>query len=141
MRQSPLLEFESTAFPVTPGEDEETNPGIFGKSLANWLRDALCARGLAAGDVFAEDFGWCVPIRAEGFRLYVACSSDRPFPAGPESVANASQWLVFAFAEGGWLRRLFGRDRTEAELAAVFSCLRSALESNPAVSNLVERGD
>jgi hypothetical protein len=30
MRMSPLLEFESTQFPVEPGEDEATNPGIYG---------------------------------------------------------------------------------------------------------------
>jgi len=30
MKQTRLLEFESSAFAVIPGEDEETNPGIHG---------------------------------------------------------------------------------------------------------------
>jgi hypothetical protein len=41
MKQTPLLEFESSAFPVIPGEDDETNPGIYGKALAQWLAEQL----------------------------------------------------------------------------------------------------
>jgi hypothetical protein len=33
MTQSPLLEFESSAFAVAPGEDEETNPGVYGTAV------------------------------------------------------------------------------------------------------------
>ena len=48
MKQSPLLEFESSAFAVMPGEDEETNPGIYGKALAQWLADRLRAAACGA---------------------------------------------------------------------------------------------
>jgi hypothetical protein len=51
MRQSPLLEFESSAFAVIPVEDEQTNPGIYGKALAHWLVEQLRASGFPAGDV------------------------------------------------------------------------------------------
>ena len=65
MKQSPLLTFESSAFAVTPGEDEETNPGIFGKALAQWLAEQLRVAGFATGAVMAEDFGWCVPVESK----------------------------------------------------------------------------
>jgi hypothetical protein len=32
MKQSPLLEFESSTFAIVPGEDQQTNPGIYGKA-------------------------------------------------------------------------------------------------------------
>ena len=73
MRQSPLLQFESTAFVDAPGTDEETNPGIFGKALADWLSRQLEAQGSKPGDVIAEDFGWCVPLESNPHKLYVAC--------------------------------------------------------------------
>src|SRR2546426_8514214 len=75
MKQSPLLEFESSAFPVIPGEDEETNPGIYGKALAQWLAEHLRAAGFPTGNVIAEDFGWCVPVESQPHSLYVACAS------------------------------------------------------------------
>jgi hypothetical protein len=80
MRQTPLLEFESSAFPVIPGEDEETNPRIYGKALARWLAEQLRAAGFCPGEVIAEDFGWCVPVNSEPHSLHVACAStgERP---------------------------------------------------------------
>jgi hypothetical protein len=57
-----MLDFESSAFVVKPREDAETNPGIYGKSLAEWLCNQHRAAGVPAGDVGAEDFGWYVPV-------------------------------------------------------------------------------
>jgi hypothetical protein len=128
MRQSRLLEFESSAFAVIPGEDEETNPRIFGEALANWLAEQLRAAGLPARNVIAEDFGWCVRIESEPHSLYVACASGE----------EPDQWRVFAFAEGGVAARLFGRDRSAESLASLFAAVRRCLESAPTIRGLRE---
>ena len=129
MKQTPLLEFESSAFAVIPGEDDETNPGIYGKALAQWLAEQLRAAGFSPGAVIAEDFGWCVPIESEPHSLYVACASTG---------AKSDQWRVFAFAEGGVMARLLGKDRSAASLAALFTALRHCLESAPIIHHLRE---
>jgi hypothetical protein len=129
MKQTPLLEFESSAFAVIPGEDGETNPGIYGKSLAQWLAEQLRAAGFPAGDVIAEDFGWCVPIESKPHALYVACSSMEEEP---------NHWRVFAFAEGGLMARLLGKDTRAESLTAVFAALRRSLESSPVIHGLRE---
>ncbi len=98
-----MLEFASSDFPVDPGEDADTNPGIYGKALAHWLAERLRAAGVPAGDVFAEDFGWCVPIQSAPHALFVVCAS---------SSDEAGEWLVFTFAEGGVIARLLGRDKS-----------------------------
>lgn len=128
MKQSPLLEFESSAFAVAPGEDEETNPGIYGKALAQWLAEKLRRAGFPIGEVIAEDFAWCVPVDSRPHALYVACASgDRP-----------DRWRVFAFAEGGVMARLLGRDRSAEALASLFTAVRSCLESEPRIHGLRE---
>jgi hypothetical protein len=129
MKQSPLLEFESSAFAVIPGEDDATNPGIYGKALALWLSDQLRAAGLPAGSIIAEDFGWCVPIQAANHRLYVACASTEEEP---------NNWRVFAFAEGGMVARLLGTDASASSLASLYATVRGCLESNPNVRGLRE---
>jgi hypothetical protein len=129
MRQSPLLEFESTAFAVIPGEDDETNPGIFGKALARWLAEQLRAAGFIAGDVISEDFGWCVPVESKPHSLYVACASTGEKP---------NHWRVFAFAEGGVMARLLGKDMSDESLASLFAAVRRCLESAPVVRELRE---
>ena len=129
MKQTPLLEFESSAFAVIPGEDAETNPGIYGKALAQWLAEQLRATDFSPGEVIAEDFGWCVPVKSEPHSLYVACASTGEKPG---------EWRVFAFAEGGVMARLLGKDRSAASLAALFTALRGCLESSPIVRGLRE---
>jgi hypothetical protein len=129
MKQTPLLEFESSAFAVIPGEDEATNPGIYGKALAEWLGNQLRAAGIPAGSIIAEDFGWCVPVAGSPHQLYVACASTQEAP---------NQWQVFAFAEGGLAARLLGRDKSAASLASLFTAVRKCLELHPNVRGLRE---
>lgn len=128
MKQSPLLEFESSVFAAFSGEDEETNQGIYGKALAEWLARELRAADVPAGDVIAEDFGWCVPVDAGPHSLYVACASaDTP-----------DRWQVFVFAEGGVMARLLGRDTSAESVASLFAAVRRCLESEPGVRGLRE---
>jgi hypothetical protein len=129
MTQTPVLEFESSAFAVIPGEDEETNPGIYGKALAQWLADQLRAADFSPGEVIAEDFGWCVPIKSAPHSLYVACASTGEKP---------DHWRVFAFAEGGLMARLLGKDSRAESLAALFTALRNCLQRAPNVRGLHE---
>jgi hypothetical protein len=129
MKQTPLLEFESSAFAPMPGEDEQTNPGIYGKALAQWLAEQLAAAGFSPGAVIAEDFGWCVPLKSEPHSLYVACASTGDKPG---------EWRVFAFVEGGIMDRLLGSDRSPESLASLFTALKHCLESAPIIHHLRE---
>jgi hypothetical protein len=127
MMQSSLLEFESTAFSVADGEDEETNPGIYGKSLAIWLASQLQVSEEA---VIAEDFGWCVPVKSSPHRLYVACSSEDD---------RKDRWRIFVFAEGGFVARLLGRDTRAADVESLFSRIKLILAAKPGISAVTER--
>ena len=128
MRKSASLEFKSSAFGVKEGEDAHTQPGVFGKSLAQWFAEQLRARGIAAGAIVARDFGWCVPVESSGpHRLYAACVN-----AGPEP----GQWRVFACAEGGWMARLLGKDQSRAAITALFGNLKQVLQNASHVREL-----
>jgi hypothetical protein len=126
MQQTSMLLFECTDFALMPGEEQETNPGIFGKSLARWLAEQLHGAGFPAGAVFAEDYGWCIPIGAKPRIVYVVCHGNAD-----------QQWQVFAYAERRLLSRLFGQDNP-ALLGEVFTAIRQTLESAPTVHGLRE---
>ena len=127
MRRSALLEFESSAFAIKQGEDEHTNPGIFGKALAQWLSEQLRATGIPVGEIIAEDFGWCVPVESKPHRLYVACASAEEEP---------NHWRVFAFAEAGFMARLLGKDQSGRSVASLFATLKHVLKNAPHVQGL-----
>ena len=129
IKHTPLLQFESSAFAPMPGDDVETNAGIYGKALAVWLADRLRAMGVCVDKILAEDFAWCLQIESGPRRMYVACSN---LPGSTE------QWQVFAFAERGVLAWHSGADKRAASLAALFSAIRGCLESATVIGDLRE---
>ncbi len=67
------VEFKSSKFPPYEGEPETINPGLWGKRLAEYLVQKLADRGIKADEMVAEDWGWYVPLRIDGFRLALCC--------------------------------------------------------------------
>jgi hypothetical protein len=132
MKRSPVLEFNSAAFAPVAGEERQTNPGIYGKSLAAWLGGELRSAGFETGELVGEDFGWCVPVKSEPYALYVACAST-----GEEM----PQCRVFAFIEGGLLSRVTGTDGRAKRLSDVFAAVRRCLESASQIRDLHVNGE
>jgi len=124
---SPLISFHSSAFRAVPGEDENTNPGVFGHALAVWLADELEDHGLVTRGVISEDFGWCIPIVTSQHRTYVACAS---------ADESCTAWKVFVFSEGGLLARLVGRDSRSRNIDTTFSKVSTVLARSPSVRGL-----
>lgn len=128
VKKGPPLRFESSAFAVTPGEDQETNPGIFGRAFASWVSEQLIGEGFNAGSVIAEDFGWCVSVKSPPYSLYVVCASGE----------LTDDWQIFAFAEGGLTDRILRKDRSTELVADLHSTLWHCLKSSPVVHDLRE---
>jgi hypothetical protein len=59
--------------------------------------------------------------------LYVACASEEP-----------GRWQLFAFAEGGIIARLLGKDKRAESLASLYAAVRRCLESAPIIHLLRE---
>jgi hypothetical protein len=51
--------FKSSKFEIEPGEDEEINPGMYGRQLARWLKQRLTEKGYSVEDIINEDWGRC----------------------------------------------------------------------------------
>lgn len=122
---SPVLMFQSSRFEIAQDEDKLTNPGIFGRSLAEWMANELPTHGYRAlGEVIPEDFAWCVPVEAPDCELYVACT-------------NAEEgWQAYVFADCGLMERLAGHDGRATAVAGLYSAVRSILEDAPGISYL-----
>ena len=51
------VEFRSDKFPPYDGEEEQINPGLWGKRLAEYLQENLTHQGLKVTSIGAEDWG------------------------------------------------------------------------------------
>ena len=61
------VEFRSSKFPPCEGEQEQINPGLWGKRLAEYFVRKLSEKGIKTEEIIAEDWGWYIPVQNEGF--------------------------------------------------------------------------
>jgi hypothetical protein len=62
------VEFRSDKFPPYDGEEEEINPGLWGKRLAEYFQKSLPHHGLKVTGISPEDWGWMVELENDEFR-------------------------------------------------------------------------
>jgi hypothetical protein len=81
--------FTSSLFEIEPNEDNETNPGYYGKSLAQWLSAEFKKLGYET-DVIPEDWGWCVMCESCEYMLWLGCGSMQT----EEHLGNTAKSIV-----------------------------------------------
>ena len=104
------VEFRSDEFPPYDGEDHQINPGLWGRRLAEFLRDGLRIEGFQTEEPKAEDWGWVLPIVNEGFRLWVGCGNYQEYPDG---------FLCFIEPHEPSVRRFLKRIDTRERISAL----------------------
>jgi hypothetical protein len=119
--------FTSSFFEVQPGEDEETNPGLYGKALAHWVGEQLEQRGVSVEGVIPEDFGWVVMVARQPFMLWVGCSSED---------GSKSRWRMFVAAEPSLWQRLFKKIETQPAVANLESHLAEIAKNIPDIQEV-----
>ena len=122
------LSFASEKFKPFPGEDEKTNPGVFGQALAGWVREKLIANGHTfTEEPIPEDWGWVVMIQRKPFRLWVGCGNE---------VGNFQQWGLFVEAESGLFQKLFKRVDPSPSVAALEQELEKIVRTETGCKNV-----
>ncbi len=127
------VEFRSPKFPPYEGEEEEINPGLWGKRLTEYLAQKLADHGIQTDEMAVEDWGCYLPIRNDGFRLALCCGHQN---------GDDDQFLVFTDPRSPKVRKLFRTIDATRQLTRVLDALRKILESDHEIREIVwsERG-
>lgn len=120
------LWFDSSHFAITPGEDEETNPGRFGRAFAQWVAEGLKARGMPVEGVVPEDWGWCVVLTRDPCPIWVGCGNEDE---------STTRWGAFLEVEPGLLQKLFGRVDRDGLWSQYWPRIEGLLRTVPGASN------
>lgn len=122
------VEFRSAKFPAYPGEEEQVNPGLWGKRLAEYLRSKLAENGMAVGEIYAEDWGWAVPIKHDAFPMWIGCGHYQEYEDG---------YLVFIEPSKPTIRKgLFRKIDTTTDVERIAAILDRILKADPGVSGI-----
>jgi hypothetical protein len=121
------IEFTSTLFKPIPGEDEKTNPGIYGQALAEWIAHKLKDNGYKIKAIITEDWGWLVMIEGYPFSLWVGCNNI-------ENTTNT--WRCFTETERNIIQRLFKKVDPTPVVNTLNEMLEKIINSEPSISNV-----
>jgi hypothetical protein len=118
--------FCSDAFPPYKGEEGLVNSGRYGKRLAEFLAEELKRKGFDPMTPVAEDWGWVVPIKNNGFRLWIGCSNCDRYPD--------DGFLCFIQPHQRRIRRwALWKVDVSARILALQEAIDQILSTNPAV--------
>ena len=119
--------FRSQNFPPYDGEEEQINPGLWGKRLAEYLVEKLKPHGIETEEIIAEDWGWYIPIKNEGFRLAICCGHQN---------GDDDEFLCFTDPATPIIRKLFKKIDATHELTRVVTAMGNILSSDPGISDI-----
>jgi hypothetical protein len=122
------VEFRSAKFPPYKGEEEQINPGLWGKRLAEYLVEKLAAKGITTEGMIAEDWGWYVPVRNEGFRLAVCCGHQD---------GDDDEFLCFTEPSTPIVKKFFKTIDATAQLTRLTTALQEILAEEPEIRDVV----
>jgi hypothetical protein len=124
---TPAIWVATSFFEVEPGEDGETNPGVYGRAFARWVADRLRAHGESIEQVLAEDWGRCIVVTREPYRLWIGCHNR---------VDRLNEWGAFVTAEPGLMQRLFGTVDPGPAVARLHRMLEEIMHEVPRVERV-----
>ena len=84
------VEFRSSKFPPYEGEQEQLNPGLWGKRLAEYFVRKLSEKGIKTEQIIAEDWRWYIPVQNEDLGLLsVVATRTATMMSSPASLLQA----------------------------------------------------
>jgi hypothetical protein len=123
-----MVAFRSNKFPPYEGEEEQINPGLWGRRLAEYLVEKLSEKGIKTEAMIAEDWGWYIPITNELFRLGICCGHQN---------GDADEFLCFTDPDRPVVKRFFKKIDATAQLTQLTEALHQVLSSDPEIKNVV----
>lgn len=116
------VEFRSNKFPAYEGEEAQINPGLWGKRLVEYLQPALREKGIKAGEFYAEDWGWAMPIENAAFPMWIGCGHQ---------YEREDSFLIFIEPSKRQIRTgLFKKVDTRGDVEHVAAALDSILKQD-----------
>jgi hypothetical protein len=121
------VSFRSNSFPPYDGEEEQINPGVWGRRLAEYLVEKLRPFGIQTEEIIAEDWGWYIPISGGDLPLAICCGHQD---------GDDDEFLCFTDPATPIVRRLFKRIDATEELSRIVAAIEEILSSDPGITNV-----
>ena len=132
--------FKSSEIKIIDGEDEETNPMRFGKTLAEWISSNLNNVGFKT-KTFPEDWGWRIDCMETPCPIWIGCGNVDEIDKNNELKLHINEsvvWHCFIEADIPLFRRWFNKINPTESKDKVAIALAKLLDSNGHITEVSE---
>jgi len=119
--------FRSDKFPPYEGEEEQINPGLWGRRLAEFFVAKLKGTGISTEEIIPEDWGWYIPIKNDGFRLAICCGHQN---------GDNDEFLCFTEPATPIIKKLFKKIDATEKLGRVVAVMERILAEDPEIRDV-----
>ncbi len=130
--------FKSAYLKIIKGEDEETNPMRYGKSVAEWISGVLNRNGFQS-EVHPDDWGWRVDCTNDPCPIWIGCGNVDELDTNGEFVTptnNSITWHCFIEADTPFFSKLFKKINPEQKIVELAKLLTSELENTDHITEV-----
>jgi len=120
--------FRSNKFPAYEGEEEQINPGLWGKRLSEYLVEKLGEKGIQTGEPIAEDWGYYIPVTNDGFRLAICCGHQN---------GDDDEFLCFTDPSTPLVKKWFKKIDATGQLTRLTNAMQQILAADPEIRDVV----
>ena len=121
------FQFVSADFPPYPGEEQQINPGRYGRRLAEFLAQQLPAQGFPVRTVGVEDWGVMVELENPDYPLWIGCGNYEEHENG---------FLCFIEPSTPHVRKWFRKFANAPTVERLAAAIEAILLASGKVSNL-----
>lgn len=120
--------FRSDKFPPYDGEQEQINPGLWGKRLAEFFVEKLKVKGIETEEIIPEDWGWYIPIKNNGFRLAICCGHQD---------GDDDEFLCFTEPATPIIKKFFKKIDASEQLGRLVEAMDTIISADSEIRNVV----
>ncbi|MFH1128880.1 MAG: hypothetical protein V1699_05685 [Candidatus Omnitrophota bacterium] len=121
------VEFRSAKFPAYENEQDEINPGRWGKRIAEYLSSKLREKDITVGNIYLEDWGWAIPIEGQPVKMWIGCGNYEEYPDG---------FLCFIEPSKPIIKKLFKKIDITENIARISKAIEQIINADTEINSI-----
>lgn len=121
------LYIKSELFPSYPGEEDDINPGRFGKRLAEFTKSLLIEESIDVSDLYSTDYSYELRLDQFKFSVYISTGNID---------GEKNEFLISISPKEEFKRKLFKKISTKETINKIYSILKQGIIDNPKIEIL-----
>lgn len=117
----PDIFIESKIFPTYPNEEDDINPGRFGKRLAEFVKKTLESEGIQVADLYATDYAYELRIDEFSFPVFIITGNID---------GESDKFLISVEPKKDFNKKLFKKIPTKDTLKKVITSINQGISKN-----------